>query len=342
MIKKAAEITVPSSATVETLRPPGDSAPSPTMEAAQTSKKRRGQALKLIRRIHLYSGLLFLPWVLLYGFTGFLFNHPGAMSTREVRDISPETLTAAGFSNPQDPDGLADEVIAALKKHLEEEMDTSDTPPRFGEPRDARLRGSLSYSFEDRIGGDSRERKRHTVRLDWRKPAAKVYSSPASPKKEESPYSVEEDLELKSDPFDKRGRKIAAALAPWINAEKGKLRRAPILEMSVPIDEELWDLEYDFREGSLEANRASREEGIATRSFLTRLHVTHGYPPEGGAAWIWAIVVDLMALSMCSWGITGIVMWWNMKKLRMIGAVFLGISAAAAFLMGSGMFERLS
>ena len=41
--------------------------------------------MRLVRRVHLYSGLFLVPLVLLYGVTAFLFNHPAAFSELEVR-----------------------------------------------------------------------------------------------------------------------------------------------------------------------------------------------------------------------------------------------------------------
>src|SRR5262245_21617562 len=40
-------------------------------------------AMHWVRRLHLFSGLIMLPWVLLYGVTAFLFNHPGAFPDRQ-------------------------------------------------------------------------------------------------------------------------------------------------------------------------------------------------------------------------------------------------------------------
>lgn len=36
----------------------------------------KAQLLKVLRRIHLYAGLFMTPWILLYGISGFMFNHP--------------------------------------------------------------------------------------------------------------------------------------------------------------------------------------------------------------------------------------------------------------------------
>jgi len=31
--------------------------------------------MKIMRRTHLYAGLFLAPWVAMYGFSGFIFNH---------------------------------------------------------------------------------------------------------------------------------------------------------------------------------------------------------------------------------------------------------------------------
>ncbi|HVJ88034.1 MAG TPA: hypothetical protein VM452_20385, partial [Caulifigura sp.] len=46
--------------------------------------------MRVVRRVHLYSGLFLFPWVMLYGVTALLFNHPGAMP-----DVPIEHLAAA-------------------------------------------------------------------------------------------------------------------------------------------------------------------------------------------------------------------------------------------------------
>jgi hypothetical protein len=43
------------------------------------SKKLSSRMNIWIRRIHLFSGLFMLPWVLLYGVTALLFNHPNVL-----------------------------------------------------------------------------------------------------------------------------------------------------------------------------------------------------------------------------------------------------------------------
>jgi len=48
-----------------------------------------------------------------------------------------------------------------------------------------------------------------------------------------------------------------------------------------------------------------------------------------------------MFFSMVFWGISGIFMWWQIKRTRMIGFVILGASAICAAWLVLGMHEEL-
>ena len=47
-----------------------------------------------MRRVHLYSGLALLPWVLVYGISGFLFNHGGSSATAQRLPVAKWALVA--------------------------------------------------------------------------------------------------------------------------------------------------------------------------------------------------------------------------------------------------------
>ena len=80
---------------------------------------------------------------------------------------------------------------------------------------------------------------------------------------------------------------------------------------------------------------------MSARSFLLRLHTAHGYGVQSNSRWFWAIAVDMMFASMCFWGLSGVVMWWQIKKTRKIGFVFLVVSAIVATLLAFGMHWQL-
>lgn len=87
------------------------------------------------------------------------------------------------------------------------------------------------------------------------------------------------------------------------------------------------------RSGTIRFADQPSNTDMSWRRYLLRLHTAHGYPVEKNARWFWAIVVDMMFASMVFWGMSGIVMWWQIKRTRGFGAiVVLGSGVAAAWL----------
>ena len=60
----------------------------------------RGKLVKAVRRVHLYFGLFLVPWVMLYGFTALLFNHPDWMHPRTIDPFGPAILADTRFADP--------------------------------------------------------------------------------------------------------------------------------------------------------------------------------------------------------------------------------------------------
>ena len=71
-----------------------------------------------IRRIHLYSGLFMLPWVLLYGATALLFNHPTLMSGSQT-EIDHFNLDAVETSALPNASTLASLAVASALQSAE-------------------------------------------------------------------------------------------------------------------------------------------------------------------------------------------------------------------------------
>ncbi len=327
--------------TVDTL----PAAPARRVETAARPEVRTRSAkstfVLVTRRLHLYFGLLLLPWVLLYGVTGFLFNHPGAFSPREVRVLGAEHLAGTAFDETPDPDALAAAVVSALRAHWREETAGNGATPVFGTPRNARLSGRLFTRLED-VEPGAEGLRRHTVVVDWEGGGAKVYSSPAEEPDPVAPFAVSEGLVLAEDPYAEAPARLASALGAieGVPVEVDETRGLPRLSFALDVDGTPWNVSYGFREGDLEA-RQGDEEPRPLRSFLTRLHMTHGFPVDGGPPWWWAVIVDLMALSMVGWSVTGVILWWQIKKVRAWGWISLAVSVAAAAALWAGMVAEI-
>ncbi|MEM8711429.1 MAG: PepSY domain-containing protein, partial [Planctomycetota bacterium] len=136
-------------------------------------------------------------------------------------------------------------------------------------------------------------------------------------------------------------REIASALVPGNSeARDVSMRSGPTVAFTVDYEGAPYGVEYDVSRGSLSAEKLGEEGGMEARSFLLRLHLAHTYPSQGGIRWLWAILVDAMALSMVAWAISGLFMWWQIRRTRGVGLWMVGLSVGAAALIGLAMYSE--
>ena len=81
-------------------------------------RSRRHRLMMLARRGHLYAGLFMLPWVLLYGVTGALFNHANLLPSGTVAHSSLAALGLPHDAPLANPQALTQDVVAALRDAL--------------------------------------------------------------------------------------------------------------------------------------------------------------------------------------------------------------------------------
>ena len=100
-------------------------------------------SLMLTRQIHLYSGIFMFPWVLLYGFTGWFFNHPRMFTGDQVTTFSADTFPESTLSDLPTASMTAEQVV--------EEMNlasflVSGPEVELTDERSPRFAGFLSYT----------------------------------------------------------------------------------------------------------------------------------------------------------------------------------------------------
>lgn len=307
----------------------------------------RRRVMHVVRRAHLYFGLFLLPWAVLYGVTGFLFNHPQAFADGPTTAFGPAELEGTPLASPPDPASLAADAVLAL---AERATPAGDYALVEGEPaaflRDfafATVRtpdGTLSILYDVHGGGG-------TVRGP----------APVAAKSEPAPFAVvaaEPTGERKGKPGGLRtpsplGERLKEAV-PVLLARLG-LPTGPVTVTSVPDVSFLmdhagtrWRVTHNGHTGAVAGARADAAppEGPSVRRFLTRLHVAHGYPSAVNARWLWAVVVDAMAFVMVFWGVSGLFMWWQLKATRATGAVVVALSLICAAALGWAMRLAMS
>jgi len=76
---------------------------------------------------------------------------------------------------------------------------------------------------------------------------------------------------------------------------------------------------------------------MSLHRFLIHLHLKHEYPGRLGPNFIWAIGVDTIFTAMVFWGISGLLMWWQLKLSRPLGLAVLLVSLACATILALSM-----
>lgn len=345
--------------------------PSKPHATAKKRKRKLGSRVNMwIRRIHLFSGLFMLPWVLLYGFTALLFNHPTYMadSKTEIENFS--------LSNEQEellPSAtiLAQQAVATANEKLLSE-NSPQTLELAEHPNAIFTRQAFgSVENDDRSVGVilNLNNGKGYLRNRSKDPVDKANES-EDKTEEAAPPTVDEGLKLAidADPSGQFKSAVDDLLEPYdVDSEKISLRSLPNLEFDAVVDGKpvrlrLTQQSSRNRRGGGRPSPSAGETDVektkpqykseltvvgqnpremSARSFLLRLHMAHGYGVQTNSRWFWAVAVDLMFASMCFWGLSGVVMWWQIKRTRKIGFLLLIASAIVATWLAIGMHWQL-
>lgn len=334
--------------------PPAQPAP------ARRRRPLHRRAVHVIRRGHLYCGLFLLPWVLLYGVTAFLFNHPEAFPDRPMATFGRDALAGTPLELPPAPGEIAAAVVAGLNARGD-----GTASYALAEPHEAKFTRDAAFATAKADGQEV------SVLLNVNGSGGTVRSRPVPPPKPEetAPFAVgpsprggrtkggdrpapksasrpAEGLTL-ADPF---GDRIKAAV-PVVLERTGfpagdvTVTSVPDVSFRMTDGEKVWRATYNPLTGAVggKPDGEPSGEGLSTRSFLLRLHTAHGYPSDPGEArWVWAVVVDAMASVMVFWAVSGLVMWWQIKATRRAGLVVLLLGAAVAVWVGVSMHEMMA
>lgn len=326
-----------------------------------TARKPLGKRLMLwVRRAHLYLGLFLFPWALLYGVTAFLFNHPTVFSDQPTAAFGKEALTGTPLESLPSPDEQAAAVLERLN-----EARKPPTPYVLAGP--ARYAGREFAFATAKAEGET-----ISVLINVKDGSGTLRSSPNPGRKEpaKAPFAVGGSFDARGIGGRGAGRGKAGPGAETASAiklngalhdrvkeavptilERNGFQTGPVTVTSVPsltfpveAEGRVWTATYDPMTGAVSGTPADAKPAteMSVRRFLLRLHTAHGYPGEVNGRWAWAAIVDVMAATMCYWGLSGLVMWWQLKATRKLGLVILLLSASAATALGFAMHAALT
>lgn len=308
--------------------------------------------MHVVRRTHLYVGLFLFPWAILYGVTGFLFNHPTFLADAPVKHFDRADVAGTPLADAPTPQQQASAVLTKLN-----DQKKPATPFTMAN-------GEAHYG--------TRETFVATVKADARtffvvydpKTASGIIRETTPKRAEAVPPFATGTAEaprqrgmgmmgpMKQNPSgipidDSIVDRIKAAV-PTIMERKGFPRgevtvtTAPDIKFPVEAGGQVWTAIYNPITTTVTGRPGTDATDLSFRTFLLRLHLSRGYPGEVTTKWFWAIGVDAIAIVLCYWGVSGLFMWWQIKATRKAGLVVLALSAVAATALGVGMYTVIS
>ena len=298
-----------------------------------SSGRWRGRVLKWVRRAHLYTGLVLLPWVIFFGFSGMLFNHPEFGETEEVAAWSGSEVASKGFQGI-DAEALAAEIVADLN-HGGSGDDLRLIP---GKPVD--WEGGIVFQGQAKGGA-------FTLSIDPSDGDAVLHLTPESPKAKVPPFLSAEVAPKSGVKKEQVEEAVAALLAesglemtgkPEASARGGAELR---FQVESPSTGQRWNVSWNLLKGGLAARELGVGDGPDLYTVLTRFHKTHHYPHQFGARWLWNAFGDATGLTMVFWGLSGAIMWWQIKPTRLIGVAGLSVAVVLAFYIFAGTYSNL-
>jgi hypothetical protein len=309
--------------------------------------------MQFVRRTHLYLGLFLFPWAILYGVTGFLFNHPTFFADSQTTSFARADTVGTPLEDIPTPTAQASAVLDVLN---DQKKPATSFQLGHGEARYATRDSFIATVKADRrtffvvfdpktISGTIRETTPKRVVAD---PAPFATGKADAPRQRGmgmmGPMKHDHSGVKTPDPVTER---LKSGI-PTLMARKGfppgevTITNSPDIKFPLEADGKVWTAIFNPLTTTVSGTPGAETSDLSFRSFLLRMHLTRGYPGEVNTKWAWAVGVDAIALALCFWGFSGLFMWWQIKSTRKAGLVVLFISAVVATTLTIGMYGLLA
>ena len=317
--------------------------------------------LHWIRRTHLYLGIFLFPWAVLYGVTGFLFNHPLVFSDLKATSFTQSDWSGTDLAQPLNAVEIARDVVEALKKRSPDAVNYKLVDPDQAAfvqdiaSASVKSEGLQTTLFFDVLGrGGSIHFSPAKDSINGEKPpfavgVSSVTGSTTTKKKNSSSEAGSQDDEklILEYPLPERYKQAIPILLTNLGYATGEVKVGfiPDLSFHIEADGKKWVARYKALQGSVTGRPLENDppgDPLTVRRFLIRLHRTHTYPFAIDSRWFWAVFVDLMSGVMLFWGVSGLLMWWQIKRTRSLGILLMIASIMIACILAVGMWQVLS
>lgn len=309
----------------------------PCAGSRRKSRRTFNKFMKVTRRIHMYLGLLLVPWVILFGMSGFLFNHGSTFwggSVEELMNHTPSQANEEALFSPIDPEEAADQILSQINASLSTDASYARS-------------GSASIYSELRLSGQGEEGSINFY-LDLENGNVRATTTRPPQPKQVNPEFHNHKASLAGFDFDavlKHIGTLAARSGLELQDELASSGRGSNAQLRFDLrdaDGKHWHTVYDFVRGTVTSRSGNSDTGLNFHSAVTKLHKTHHYPHKISAKWIWIVLGDFTAISMVVWGVTGLVMWWQIQPTRAVGTIAIFMAAIASFFIFSGNLKEMT
>ncbi len=276
------------------------------------------------------------PWVLLYGITAFLFNHPAAFPDQQQIRFGRAEVGATPLADLPNAKQLAEKVVQALAKQARTSKGSA-LSYRLVEPDQAAYGEDVVFARVDAPG------QRHDVVVHLSDGSGRVQTRPVDEPTEKAPFPSG-SLDVEGSPTGVIKEALPAVLQRFgLPPGSVSIASAPELRFQVEAEGKRWHASYNMLTGEVTGRPAEMPSpGMSLRAFLEELHLASGFPTTLQTRWFWALAVDAMFVSMLFWGLSGLLMFWQIKSVRRWGIGVLLASAVGALTLAIGMHGELA
>ena len=290
--------------------------------AAKSKPRLWTRTMIVIRRVHLYAGLFLLPWVFLYGITGAMFNHLELFPAVSFESFDRELLADSPMSEFPDPDQLAEQVITQIQAA------SGDVDIRLSENPGAEFTSDILFEVNE-------SGTQYVVQIDPITQESRVVTRDQNPHQHDRLIPEVHNIKLDPDPFE-AARQSASLILDEAEIETNQQPR-PLgwtkLNFLAEIDGQPARITYVLKDGHVDIDQYDGHHGMLPRQFFLRLHTVHGQPPHWNGRMVWTFAIDAMAIAMVVWGVSGLLMWWQIKRTRVTGTLVILSSVLTAVAM---------
>lgn len=276
---------------------------------------------KFNRRVHLYTGLIMVPYIFVFGLSGLIFNHPTMFSNRssDTFEMDKRTDFQEIFPNIED-------LAASITDSIINEKIISNPAIE-----------NVKYS-NTMILRNANDIADYRMQIDI--PSSRVQLITLPDFVNEGPVvrgNLDFDLKIDSQMLLSRAEDILRNKG--IEPGQSRVQRIPNLIFDLKNKTKSYRVTYNLTSGNYRIDDLSKRD-FKISYMLTNLHESHGYPVAGFSfTWLWVFFADVLAVLMIVWAISGLIMWFKMKRQFTIGVTLLSISITIFILILISRYE---